>query len=334
MKSLWDEKEANLYKDDLGMRVYTSQLLGRDSSLVLHGGGNTSVKIVEQNIFGRDQNLLYVKGSGWDLETIDRPGFAPVKLEHLIKLADLEKLSDPQMVNELRSNMTNASAPTPSVEAILHATLPYQFVDHTHADAIVTITNTANGKQKIKDIYGDRLIIIDYIMPGFDLARLCAKQFYKQVNENTEGMILLNHGLFTFADTAKEAYENMIRLVDEAESYIKACDAWDYVLPERKNNALDIRVVAELRQKISTIAGQPMILSVSQKENMQRFASMENLESLANKAQPRQITLFERNDSPCWVRILTFTLMNIKLTLKCTQRTRKTAKLCSTLRLE
>ena len=134
MKSLWDEKEASEYKDDLGLRVYTSRLLGRDPSLVLHGGGNTSVKITENNILGEEQQLLYVKGSGWDLETIDRPGFAPVKLDYLIKLASLEKLSDPEMVNELRSNMTNASAPTPSVEAILHATLPFKFVDHTHAD--------------------------------------------------------------------------------------------------------------------------------------------------------------------------------------------------------
>jgi len=283
MKSLWDEKEASEYQDDLGLRVYTSRLLGRDPSLVLHGGGNTSVKITEKNILGEDQELLYVKGSGWDLETIDRPGFAPVKLGHLIKLAGLEKLSDPEMVNELRSNMTNASAPTPSVEAILHATLPFKFVDHTHADAIVTITNTANGKQKVEEIYGDRLVIIDYIMPGFDLARLCAKQFAEQVHEKTEGMILLNHGLFTFADTAKEAYENMIRLVDEAEQYLKSSSAWEYNLPKSQDKKLDIRNFAELRKSVSDAAGQPMILSLSKSNKMSGFALLDNLELLAKQ---------------------------------------------------
>ena len=283
MKSLWDDKEAKQYNDDLGLRVYTSQLLGRDASLVLHGGGNTSVKITEKNIFGEDQTLLYVKGSGWDLETIDRPGFAPVKLDHLIKLAELENLSDPQMVNELRSNMTNASAPTPSVEAILHAILPYKFVDHTHADAIVTVTNTANGKQKIEEIYGDRLIIIDYIMPGFDLARLCARQFTEQVNEKTEGMLLLNHGLFTFAETAKEAYENMIRLVDEAEQYLKKSSAWEYDLPQSSNEKRDVVKLAEIRKSISDVAGQAMILSVSQNEKMSAYALLDNVESLSKQ---------------------------------------------------
>jgi len=283
MNSLWDEKEASEYQDDLGLRVYTSRLLGRNPSLVLHGGGNTSVKITEKNILGEDQELLYVKGSGWDLETIDRPGFAPVKLDHLIKLAGLEKLSDPEMVNELRSNMTNASAPTPSVEAILHATLPFKFVDHTHADAIVTITNTANGKQKVEEIYGDRLVIIDYIMPGFDLARLCAKQFAEQVHEKTEGMILLKHGLFTFADTAKEAYENMIRLVDEAEQYLKSSSAWEYELPNSQDDKLDIKNLAVLRKSVSDAAGQPMILSVSESNKMSGFALLDNLELLAKQ---------------------------------------------------
>ena len=160
MKSLWDDNEAKQYEGELGLRVYTSRLLGRDTSLVLHGGGNTSVKVTEKNLVGEEEQLLCVKGSGWDLETIDTPGFPAVKLGHLIKLAQLESLSDPEMVNELRTHMTDASAPTPSVEAILHATLPYKFVDHTHADAVVTITNTPGGLNKIKEIYGDTVVIV------------------------------------------------------------------------------------------------------------------------------------------------------------------------------
>ena len=177
MKSLWNDQEAKKFQGDLALRVYTSRLLGRDTSLVLHGGGNTSVKLREKNILGKEEDLLYVKGSGWDLEKIEVPGFSPVRLQHLIDLAALPALTDLQMVNELRTHMTNASAPTPSVEAILHAILPYKFVDHTHADAVISVTNTRDGMQRIKDIYRDRVVVIPYIMPGFDLARLCAQMF-------------------------------------------------------------------------------------------------------------------------------------------------------------
>ena len=286
MKSLWNDKEASQYSDDLGLRVYTSRLLGRDASLVLHGGGNTSVKITENDIFGEPKELLYVKGSGWDLETIDRPGFAPVDLTHLIKLADLSVLSDPDMVNELRTNMTNASAPTPSVEAILHATLPFKFVDHTHADAIVTITNNADGKKRIEEIYGDRVVIIDYIMPGFDLARVCAKQFAEQAHEKTEGMVLLNHGIFSFADTAQESYERMISLVNEAEEYLKTKSAWELSLQKSKQNFSvqnNTIVTAQLRKEVSIAAGGPMILSTDNREKMLDFARRDDVSTIAKQ---------------------------------------------------
>lgn len=283
MKSLWNDEEANQYTDDLGLRVYTSQLLGRDPNLVLHGGGNTSVKITEKNILGEEVDMLYVKGSGWDLETIDRPGFSPVKLDHLIKLANLERLSDPQMVNELRANMSVASAPTPSVEAILHATLPFKFVDHTHADAIVTITNNAKGKQRIQEIYGDRVVIIDYIMPGFDLARQCAKQFAEEAHEKTEGMILLNHGIFSFANDARESYERMVALVNEAEEYLQHQGAWNLDCSNAVKKPADITVLATLRKDVSSAAGKPMILSTVASEKMASFSQREDLTTISQQ---------------------------------------------------
>jgi len=283
MKNLWSDKEAKEYGDDLGLRVYTSRLLGRDPSLVLHGGGNTSVKITEKNILGEDETLLYVKGSGWDLETIDRPGFSPVKLDHLIKLADLEQLSDPQMVNELRSNMTLASAPTPSVEAILHATLPFKYVDHTHADAIVTITNTEKGEQRIREIYGDEVVIIDYIMPGFDLAKLCAEEFKKQAHDKTIGMVLLNHGIFSFADDAKESYDRMIYLVDKAEQFLKQENAWDVVDNKGNLPSVDISERAELRKAISKAAGQPMIVKARDLGKFIAFSKRDDLQAISQQ---------------------------------------------------
>ncbi len=283
MKSLWDDKEAEQYKDDLGLRVYTSRLLGRDTSLVLHGGGNTSVKATQTNLVGESEELLMVKGSGWDLETIDRPGFPAVRLNHLLKLAKLESLSDPEMVNELRTNITNASAPTPSVEAILHATLPYKFVDHTHADAVVTITNTPNGLEKIKSIFGNTVVIVPYIMPGFDLARLCAIEFEKQRNENTIGMVLMNHGIFSFADDAKISYERMIELVTKTEDYIKQQSAWDLNYETAAKTDTDAIALAELRHAVSKAGGFPVVLRSQRDEKAMSFCNRSDLTKISQQ---------------------------------------------------
>src|SRR5437868_10307593 len=154
MKSLWDDAEAARFETQgpLGLRVYTSRLLGRDKSLVLHGGGNTSVKLTEPNIFGEKEELLYVKGSGWDLASITEAGFSPVRMAPLLRLKELKTLSDSEMENELITSMTRAGAPTPSVEAILHGLLPFKFVDHTHADAVIAISNSPRGEAKIREI--------------------------------------------------------------------------------------------------------------------------------------------------------------------------------------
>src|ERR1051326_528806 len=176
MRSLWNEADAARFEGPLGQRVYTSRLLGRDHSLVLHGGGNTSVKVRQPNLFGELEDILYVKGSGWDLETIEPPGFAPVRLELVLRLATLDQLSDEQMVQQLRAATIDPAAPTPSVETILHALLPHRFVDHTHADALLAITNTADGARRVREIYVDSVIVVPYVMPGFDLARLVAEQ--------------------------------------------------------------------------------------------------------------------------------------------------------------
>jgi rhamnose utilization protein RhaD (predicted bifunctional aldolase and dehydrogenase)/NAD(P)-dependent dehydrogenase (short-subunit alcohol dehydrogenase family) len=266
--NLWNDSEAASYPGDLGLRVYTSRLLGRDKSLVLHGGGNTSVKVREPNLFGEEEDVLYVKGSGWDLETIEAAGFAPVRLAPAVRLASLSRLSDPQMVNELRTSMTQASAPTPSVEAILHAVLPFKYVDHTHADAVVTITNTADGEARVREIYGASIVVIPYVMPGFDLARLCAERFPAEAGPETIGMVLLNHGIFSFGETARESYERMIHLVGLAEEYLKRLGAWELgpfpetsEIPKTPDGDLDFLGLARLRKEISKAAGFPMLLA-------------------------------------------------------------------------
>ena len=283
MQSLWDDREAAQYRSELELRVYTSRLLGRDKTLVLHGGGNTSVKLAQKNLFGEDENILYVKGSGWDLETIETAGFAPVRLEHLQRLAQLDALSDTQMVNQLATHMLSASAPAPSVEAILHACLPYKYVDHTHADAVLAITDTADGARRVRELYGDSVVVIPYVMPGFDLARLCAQEYPRQANANTIGMVLLNHGIFSFGDSARQSYERMIDLVSRAEDYLKREHAW--ALPARTlaPARIDLLQQAQLRRALSLAAGAPMVMATHADPEALAFAQREDLGSLSQQ---------------------------------------------------
>ncbi len=295
MQSLWNDEEAAGWQSgggDLGLRVYTSRLLGRDKTLVLHGGGNTSVKIRERNLYGEEEDILYVKGSGWDLETIEAAGFSPVRLRPAVRLASLAALSDPQMVNELVTAMTRASAPVPSVETILHATLPHRFVDHTHADAVVTVTNTPGGEARVREIYGDSVVVIPYIMPGFDLARLCAERFAAEAGPDTQGMVLLNHGIFSFAEAARESYERMIHLVDLAEEYLKSRNAWNLgPWPEVPAGPAPVET-ARLRKEISRTAGAPMVLTSRTNARTLAFARRDDAGTLSQQgpATPDHVT--------------------------------------------
>ena len=260
MRSLWNDEEAKQFKGDLGLRVYTSRLLGRDKSLVLHGGGNTSVKLREKDLFGEEQAILYVKGSGWDLETIEPQGFSPVRLAHVLKLAELPALSDPEMVNQLVTHMLRASAPAPSIETILHGLMPQKYVDHTHADAVLSVTNTKDGDKRIREIYAKRCVVIPYLMPGFDLAQFCARELKRQGTPETVGMVLMNHGIFSFGETARESYERMIELVGLSQKYLESRRAWT-VVPEGAATAkVDPAAQARLRRAISDAAGSPLVL--------------------------------------------------------------------------
>ena len=280
MKSLWNDTEAKKFKTDLDLRVYTSRLLGRDSSLVLHGGGNTSVKSTATNLFGETEDILYVKGSGWDLATIEAEGFAPVKMDMLLKMAELKELDDTNMVKYQRMAMTNPSAPNPSVEAILHAVIPYKFVDHTHTDAVVTITNTQNGEERIRELYGKKVLVIPYIMPGFVLAKLIY-DMTRDVNwDDLEGMVLLNHGLFTFNDDAKKSYEKTIELVDKAEKYLKDQGA-SLDIKKQKSNISTIEL-AKIRQEVSKLKGAATISILNDSKEAISF-SCENIKKIAQK---------------------------------------------------
>jgi rhamnose utilization protein RhaD (predicted bifunctional aldolase and dehydrogenase) len=281
MKNLWDDKESRKFKTDLELRVYTSRLLGQDSSLVLHGGGNTSVKSNVTNLFGKNEEIIYVKGSGWDLATIQEEGFSPVKMTTLLEMAKLPKLNDTDMVKYQRMAMINPSAPNPSVEAILHAIIPFKFVDHTHADDIITISNTKNGKDKIEEIYGDTIIVIPYIMPGFELAKL-VYEMTKETNwDKVDGMILLNHGLFTFDNDAKKSYSKTIDLVNKAKDYLKSKNANIDIKDIDKN--IDLFLLAKIRNEISKLKGCATISTLNDND-LAIYFSNQDIKHISQKA--------------------------------------------------
>jgi len=273
LKSLYNDKKAQKFQSDLELRVYTSNLLGQSDELVLHGGGNTSVK---SKVDGED--ILFVKGSGWDLVSIKEEGFAPVKLQTLQDMAKLQTLSDSDMVKEQKEAMIDSSAPNPSVEAILHAIIPYKFVDHTHADAVVTLSNSINGEELIAEIFPN-FLIVPYVMPGF----LLAKKIYEMLKEvditKLDGIILHNHGIFTFDDDAKKSYEKMINAVTLAEEYLEA-NAKLSMETSYKINDCDL---AKITQVISQAKGYDISLSINQSPLAAFYSSQENLKVFASR---------------------------------------------------
>lgn len=225
MKNHYDSNQAqrflNAYPDQpaaLCLRVYTSRLIGSEADLVLHGGGNTSVKCQVTDLLGEKKDILYVKGSGWDLGAIEPEGFPGLDLAYLRKLRRLDSLSDEEMVNQFRTHLVNAASPNPSIETLVHAFLPHTFIDHTHADAIVTLTNTPDCEPLLRHVLGEGIGILPFIMPGFPLALAVADLYEK--NPNINCIILQNHGIFTFADEAKTAYDLMIDYVSRAERFL------------------------------------------------------------------------------------------------------------------
>lgn len=273
MKNLWNEQEALNFKSDLELRVYTSNLLGRSDALVLHGGGNTSVKTKVN-----DEEILYVKGSGWDLVSIKAEGFAPVKMQTLLEMAKLEYLSDSDMVKGQKEAMLDKSAPNPSVEAILHALIPYKYVDHTHADAVVTISNSKEGERLIRKLYPN-FLIVPYVMPGFILARKIYEMTRDFDWESCEGIILHHHGIFTFDDDPKASYEKMIEAVNQAEEFLET-HAPLHIQNLHVKKEFDTKA---LQKKISKEKGFEVSLHVNTSPLAKFYASQPDLKQFATR---------------------------------------------------
>jgi rhamnose utilization protein RhaD (predicted bifunctional aldolase and dehydrogenase)/NAD(P)-dependent dehydrogenase (short-subunit alcohol dehydrogenase family) len=281
--SSWQDEQADSCLNELELRAYSSRLLGQDPHLVLHGGGNTSVKLTETNIFGEAEAILWVKGSGWDLGSIEPAGFAPVRMRQLRALAELTTLSDLDMARELRTGTIDPAAPAPSVEAILHAIIPFKYVDHTHADAVLTLTNSVKGAALIQKVYGDRLVHVPYVMPGFKLAALCAHLYPRQRGPQTIGMLLMNHGVFTWGETARESYERMIEVVSLAEACIHQQVRGRPRPVSPVPSSSPYLEVAGLRREVSEAAGAAMILQVDDGPSALSFAQRADVSAISQQ---------------------------------------------------
>ena len=263
MAADWAQAEADRFPGELGERIYSSRLLGRDGTLVLHGGGNTSVKLSHTDLYGAEQELLYVKCSGQDLANIDAGGFTGLRLAQLRALTELDGASDADAARELRRAAIDPDLPPPSVEALLHAILPHRYVDHTHAQAVRALTNTPSGQRHVRAAYADSAIVVPYTRPGHGLARLCLGLINAEMRDETIGLVLMNHGLVSFGQNARESYERMLELVARAQHYhaghartVDRPQSGEAAEPDRPA-AIGLKL-ARLRAELSRVAGIPL----------------------------------------------------------------------------
>ena len=245
MDNRWSEDQVQGLSD-LDLLVYQSRLVGADSDLVLWGGGNTSLKITEVDFRGRETSILRIKASGSDMKSIERRHFPALRLEDVLPLFERDSMSDEEMVDYLGKCMLEPSAPRPSIETLLHAFLPYKSVAHSHADAVVALTNNVDAQQVLQAVYGDGIAVIEYIRPGFLLSKKVGQAV--RGNPGIKGVVLVNHGLFTGGDSTKAAYDTHIELVSLAEEY-------------SQKRAVGKRVFGELRRKPLDIAGRRKVAS-------------------------------------------------------------------------
>jgi len=291
LKNNWSNSEAkkyiNKYKKlghskDMALRVYTTRLLGRNRELVLHGGGNTSVKTNIKDIDGKNYEVLCVKGSGWDMAEIEPEGLPAVKLQPLLALKNKKNLSDEDMVIYQKRNLINIKSPNPSVETFLHAFLPFKFVDHTHSDAIMNVTNRPGGLQFCKKIFGKSVSIVPYVMPGFKLAKKINEVYTK--NPNINCLILLNHGIFTFHNDAKKSYDLMIKYVSDAEKAIKKLKTKKIKqIKNYKTKFSPYEIAPILRGLLSENKDQKFIVNYRTNKNLNYFINGKNIKEYAIK---------------------------------------------------
>ncbi len=317
MENRWSEAEAAEFSaryreqwgEDLALRTYSSRLIGAEEDLVLHGGGNTSVKTTAKNIFGETIPALYVKASGYDLRSMDPEGHSGLDHEYLKKLLRLPGLSDEAMLRELHAHLLDSRSASPSIETLVHAILPQKFIDHTHADAIVALTNQTQGEKRVAEALGEDVLVLGYVHPGFELAKAVGSAF--AVHPDCRAMVWMRHGLVTWGDTARQSYAAMIELVSKAEAYLERKANRPIVVqvptPARVAQERWARLAPVLRGLLATRTGNPdrpyrrLILQSLQEPAVLQLLGTERFKKLALTPPLTADHLIRTKPLPLWV---------------------------------
>jgi rhamnose utilization protein RhaD (predicted bifunctional aldolase and dehydrogenase) len=275
MHKQWNDAAAAACASELALRAYSSRLIGSDPALVLHGGGNTSVKLTGET----GQPVLYVKGSGADLAQVVEENFTPLALAPLHALLEHETLPAHDIAAAVAPYVLRSSAPRPSIETLMHAALPWRYVEHTHSTAVLSLCNTPDGRAHVQAAFGGQVVVVPYQHSGFDLARACAWSYTEQYQPGMSGMVLMHHGACAWGEDAKSSYEAMLGLAARAEAYLRERGAWE-LYEEGGPEIVDAgraRVIAQLRRAASIEAGRPLIATLRDDAFLRGYARRADL---------------------------------------------------------
>lgn len=275
MDSLWNEVAAGQCATPLALRAYTSRLIGSRPDLVLQGGGNTSYKTAD---------TLHVKGSGSDLSAVLEEHFTALDLHRLRALLDDGQADDAELMRRVDACKHSPSAPKPSIETLLHAALPFSHVEHAHADAVLAVANVASCEATCAEVFGELAPVVPYRHSGIALARACKTVFESQATASTIGLILAFHGVVAFGHSARESYENLVRLVSLAEAWLQRRNAW--TLPRATGASAAAGAAETLRAAASGIAGFPLAMHLDSSPEVLAFARRPDLAELSRQGPP------------------------------------------------
>jgi rhamnose utilization protein RhaD (predicted bifunctional aldolase and dehydrogenase) len=277
MKPAWDEAAAQRCNSELALRAYTSRLIGSDPALVLHGGGNTSLKL---------DNTLYVKGTGSNLADVRETDFTAMDLVALRALLADDSLPEVELMRRIDACKRVPTAPKPSIETLLHAALPCAYVEHAHADAVLAVANVARSAEACTAAFGDHAPMVPYRHSGAALARACRSVFERKATANTIGLILAFHGMVAFGDTARDSYDNLQRLVAMAERYLQGHAAAGYSAAALAPKNPDLAAAEQLRSAVSAVAGYPLAMKIVCTPETMAFAQRPDLATVSQQGPP------------------------------------------------
>lgn len=284
----WRDADAATL-DPIDQLIYQARLIGSEPAMVLWGGGNNSLKTSETDFAGRPARVLRIKGSGSDMKAMQRKDYPGVRLDDLLPLMSRADMSDAEMVEYTAHTLLAPNSPRPSIETLLHAFIPHDAVLHTHADAILMLTNTPAREATVRACFGDDVICVPYRRPGFLLSKEVGAAM--QANPQARGVVLMNHGLVTWGATAKEAYDRHIELVTQAEEF--ASKAIEKYGQQKSIAGLDMDAEANQSRRELALRITPMLRGLMSKDQRMVLRYDNSQDMLMFLAQPEALALLQ-----------------------------------------